>query len=155
MAPAAASSLSRARSMQLREKRRSREHRHEWRSQDSLRPQLEPSSKATDWPAVRPNRGTGTRTREKKASAAKVAPCALLVRCASTNPGLSDQPFGGVAGHVEALGAVVMQPPSTSGLAAAGDGYQRGLSGRYRRINSWTARYPRDSFGRCGAGGMR
>lgn len=82
-----------------------------------------------------------------------MAPCALLVRCASTNSGLSDQPFGGVAGHVEALGAVVVQPPSTLGLAAAGDGYHCGLSGRYRRINCWRARYPRDSFGRCGAGG--
>lgn len=71
-----------------------------------------------------------------------MAPCALLVRCASTNSGLSDQPWGGVAGHVEALGAVVMQPPSTLGLAAAGDGYQRGLSGRYRRIKQLEGAIP-------------
>lgn len=90
----------------------------EWRSKDSPLPQLEPSSKATDWQAVQI--GEQAHGREKKASPAKVAPSALLVRCASTNTALSDHLLGGVAGHVEALAAVAMQPSSTFGASSCG-----------------------------------
>lgn len=89
-----------------------------WRSKDGPLPQLEPSSKATDWQSVQI--GEQALGQEKKEpSAAKVAPSALLVPCSSTNTGLSDHTFGGFAGRVEALVAVMMQPSSTFGVSSS------------------------------------